>query len=95
MSPSLSFHDLAEDPDGAMARIASHADGIVISYEGDDVARITPLSIEERAWRRTLVAEGEDPDAPEHAMDTTREESERHAVGSVPREDRHNTAYSI
>lgn len=77
MSPSISFRELTDGTDAVLDRLDAHNDGIVISYDGEDVARITPLSAEERAWRRTLIAEGEDPDAPENAMELRVADDER------------------
>ncbi|PKQ25561.1 MAG: hypothetical protein CVT64_09070 [Actinobacteria bacterium HGW-Actinobacteria-4] len=62
MTPSITFHDIGEDGPAILEQLAAHPDGIVVSYEGSDVARIVPLSPEERAWRDALLAEGTDPD---------------------------------
>jgi antitoxin (DNA-binding transcriptional repressor) of toxin-antitoxin stability system len=103
MSPSISFRELADGADDVLDRIAAHTGGVVISYDGDDVARITPLSAEERAWRKALIAEGEDPDAPENAMEPRREdpdvgtapESAAHGDEPATSDEHHDSAYAI
>lgn len=61
MTASISFNELHDDGPAVLERLASHPEGIVVSYEGSDVARLVPLGAEERAWRDALMSEGIDP----------------------------------
>lgn len=63
MSNSYSLDGLADDPNQVEADLATHPEGIVAVLRGNDVARIVPLSPEERAWREALRGEGQDPNS--------------------------------
>jgi antitoxin (DNA-binding transcriptional repressor) of toxin-antitoxin stability system len=62
MSSSIDLRDFSEGADQVLAQLEADPEGIIITHEGNDVARLTALSSEERAWREAMRSEGDNPD---------------------------------
>lgn len=61
---TVSIRTLSRETARILDEIESHRRGVIVTRNGQEVARIVPLSPLERAFRAQLVAQGVDPDSP-------------------------------
>lgn len=54
---------LSREPAAVFAQLEHAAGGLIVTRDGVEVARLTPLSPVERAWRDSMRQAGHDPDA--------------------------------
>lgn len=63
MTDHVTVRQLSREPGVVLERLAGAPRGLIVTRDGVEVARITPLSAVERAWRDSLREAGHDPDA--------------------------------
>ena len=61
---TITTRQLARDTAAVLSGLKGHPDGVIVTRDGEEIARLVPLSSVERAWRNDLRSRGVDPDAP-------------------------------
>lgn len=61
---TITARQLARDTSAVLSGLGGHPDGVIVTRDGEEIARLVPLSAVERAWRNDLRSRGVDPDAP-------------------------------
>lgn len=60
---TITTRQLARDTAAVLSGLDGHPDGVIVTRDGEEIARLVPLSAIERAWRNDLRSRGVDPDA--------------------------------
>jgi antitoxin (DNA-binding transcriptional repressor) of toxin-antitoxin stability system len=63
MTENVTVRRLSREPAAVLAQLADAPRGLIVTRDGVEVARLTPLSAVERAWRDAMREAGHDPDA--------------------------------
>lgn len=61
---TITARQLARDTSAVLSGLEGQPDGVIVTRDGEEIARLVPLSAVERAWRSELRSRGVDPDAP-------------------------------
>ncbi len=63
MTDNVTMRRLSREPAAVMEQLADAPRGLIVTRDGVEIARLTPLSPVERAWRDAMRAAGHNPDA--------------------------------
>ncbi|MBN2176032.1 MAG: hypothetical protein JW722_00040 [Demequinaceae bacterium] len=63
MIEHVTMRRLSREPAAVLEQLAHAPRGLIVTRDGIEIARITPLSPIERAWRDAMRDAGHDPDA--------------------------------
>jgi hypothetical protein len=63
MTEHVTMRRLSREPAAVLEQLAEAPRGLIVTREGVEIARLTPLSPLERAWRDAMRDAGHDPDA--------------------------------
>jgi antitoxin (DNA-binding transcriptional repressor) of toxin-antitoxin stability system len=61
---TITTRQLARDTAAVLSGLDGHPDGVIVTRDGEEIARLVPLSAIEREWRNELRSRGVDPDTP-------------------------------
>lgn len=59
---TITARQLARETSSVLSGLDNTPQGLIVTRDGEEVARLVPLSAVEREWRRELRARGVDPD---------------------------------
>ena len=62
MTEHVTMRRLSREPAAVLEQLAEAPHGLIVTREGVEIARLTPLSPVERAWRAAMRDAGHDPD---------------------------------
>jgi hypothetical protein len=63
MTEHVTMRRLSREPAAVLEQLAEAPHGLIVTRDGVEIARLTPLSPVERAWRDAMRDAGHDPDA--------------------------------
>ena len=63
MTEHVTMRRLSREPAAVLEQLADAPHGLIVTRDGVEIARLTPLSPVERAWRDAMRDAGHDPDA--------------------------------
>lgn len=63
MTEHVTMRRLSREPAAVLEQLAEAPRGLIVTRDGVEIARLTPLSPLERAWRDAMRDAGHDPDA--------------------------------